>query len=430
MKNIEDALWDQKFALEKLEAPLELEERLREALNCKEDLPSRRRFPKGLIAALVTAALLFSYSYDTLAYYGKKMIGYDEVVTGSVSELNEEGAGQEINKSYTFSNGVQVILDGIMFDENELVAFYRVKSTQIKNEDLTLLMNIGGLGFQRYPASGGTGIMIDEYTQAWVHSFEAPAFYEKWLSFDIDMVVNNRSESGKVPFTLDRSKAMKRAVKQEINKEVEIEGLKVTFETLTASRLNTTIEGTIEPLESHNQETFLDGSLDHFGLPPGLRFDIFVDGRYHSTSSAGIQINNKAHFIAEAQGLPAEFQSVEIKNIRLSRMEIVDKTADLTLDTKELVLADDLIIKEVFQEQKTIYVRTVSRGIPIMGLFINGSQVEEVSGISSELPESDQPIERLYKYHITGISGNGGIAQLMVKYINYSRYADETIGII
>ncbi len=61
---------------------------------------------------------------DTLAYYGKKLIGYDMVMNGTLQELNQLGKGQEIGEAYTFQNGVTLSLDGIMLDGNQLLAFY------------------------------------------------------------------------------------------------------------------------------------------------------------------------------------------------------------------------------------------------------------------------------------------------------------------
>lgn len=43
---------------------------------------------------------------DTLAFYGKKLIGYESVMNGTLKELNQLGKGQIIGKSHTFSRGI------------------------------------------------------------------------------------------------------------------------------------------------------------------------------------------------------------------------------------------------------------------------------------------------------------------------------------
>lgn len=469
--NIEDVLYEQKLKIDNIHAPLELEDRLKEALDISEKLnsedtseisdgsyPSYRydtanrtnksfKWSKGFIAALITLVLIFSYSYDTLAYYGKRIIGYDKVVYGSVEALNEEGAGQEINKSHTFSNGVTVTLDGIMFDENELVAFYKVQSKNTKLEDTNLFMRIDGIRPLGYHPSGGAGTLIDDYTQMWVHSFQAPKIYEKWLSLEINMTADRKSETGKINFTLDRSKAMKRVAKQEIGKGIELEGLRINFLSLTASRLSTNIEGTMEPIPDSGQ----DHTEYSFENHPSLRFDIFVDDKYYSTAYAGVNFANKAEFSSEALGLPAEFKDIDIRNIRLVREEMVDKNQIITLNTKDLVIADDLLIREVYQDRDKICLKAVSRGIPIMGLEINGEQASGENDAYSNLSESREPVERVYQFqpmikvqdrgadlgkgtHTNGDadlgSDSSGNMKLMVKLINYARYSKESIPII
>lgn len=65
---------------------------------------------------------------DTFAYYGKRLLGFDEVMTDTLKNLNKIGKGQIIDNSYTFNNGVNVTLNGIMMDDNQLLAFYTIKS--------------------------------------------------------------------------------------------------------------------------------------------------------------------------------------------------------------------------------------------------------------------------------------------------------------
>lgn len=430
---IEKALDNQRAEIAGLAAPLELESKLREALAKTKQTHGIKgtghtrysqksfRLHKGLIAALITFVLMFAYSYDTLAYYGKKMIGYDNIVYGSIAALNEEGAGQEINKSCTFRNGVQLTLDGIMFDENELVAFYRIKSTDVKISELTLHLEIDGMKPLGYPASGGSGLTIDDHTQIWVQSFPSPKFYEKWLSLKINLITAKKTELGQIDFTLDRSKAMKRVFRQEIGQEVVLDGLKVNFLSLTASRLNTTIQGTMKPLLDPSRD-FSEYSWENH---PSLKFDFYIDDKYYSTAYAGVDFRNKAEFSSETLGLPAGFQGMEIRNIRLTRMRMVDKTVNIALETKDLVVTPDLIIKEVSQDKETTSIRIASKGIPIMGLLIEGEQVQGENGNSTDLAESEQPVERVYQYQ-----GIGENMKLMVKGINYARYAEQSIPII
>ncbi|WHT48880.1 DUF4179 domain-containing protein [Sporosarcina thermotolerans] len=97
MNEIEKRLAEEKERLESVTTPVELEGRLRQALD---GVPvKKRRKPMWLLAAV---ALLFfslvSYNYNGLAFYGKKIMGFDELMSSTLAELNEEGMGQLIGK--------------------------------------------------------------------------------------------------------------------------------------------------------------------------------------------------------------------------------------------------------------------------------------------------------------------------------------------
>ena len=82
MKGIEKMLSRKKEEIFMVEAPEEMEDCLKSALQKK-----RRRFPKGAIAAAFVAALILAYSFDSIAYYGKKFMGYDFMRYGNLREL-------------------------------------------------------------------------------------------------------------------------------------------------------------------------------------------------------------------------------------------------------------------------------------------------------------------------------------------------------
>lgn len=400
MKDIEDVLKSERSEWDKIEAPADLENRLRSSLDN------------------ITLILMFSYSYDTLAYYGMKIMGYETIVHGSIQELYEEGAGQEIYRSYESGSGVEVTLDGIMYDENELVAFIKVESSHLKVDEITLLMEINGLRPIRYPAQGGRGLEIDDTTQVWVHSFEAPAFYEKWLSLNLNIITPGGSEQGSIDFTLDRRKAMKRMVRQYISAvPVELENLKIDFHSLTASRLSTTIEGVITTQAAADTRAIGD-SYER----PSLRFDVYVDDNLYDTAYVGLSPAGEKDFSAEIMGLPADFQSIDFRNFRLVRMEIIDRAVEIGEDTRNLSLHEDLIITRVFGEGGHTIVGVRSRGIPIMGLFSGDKQLQAVEGSSySNLPEEPQAVERLYRFE-----GWGEELTLRFKAINYLKYTKDT----
>jgi|LSQX01.2.fsa_nt_gb hypothetical protein len=382
--------------------------------------------PKGAIAAVFIAALMIAYSFDALAHYGKKIIGYDNVACGSLKRLNDEGAGQEINKSVTFSNGIEFTLDGIMFDDNELVAFYRLKSTAGKLDytSLHLFMNIGGIKSMGYPQKSGQGNIVDDYNVIFIMSFESPEFYEKWMKLNISIIVDGKREEKSISFTLDRNMAMKRTVVKKLNKEVRVGDYNVRFDKLTASLLSTYINGVIEPLADEAKKPFRRAfAIDSADRQPHLVFDLVTDKgemviMYGGNSRTG---KNVISFSNHGDGLPEEFNTLEIKNIRLESQRIIDKSFDVSFETQNLNVDDEVVLKKVYFEDDMTCVVVSSRGVPVMGMFSGDEQMEIVEPeLYDSEAVSDKAVDRTFRFE-----GKAQEMELRFKNVVYSVYANE-----
>ena len=124
LNNIEDLLNSEKEKFDKLEVPKDIENKLKSSLDNVKS--KKKKSLRVRVAAMIIVVLLFGYNIDTLAYYGKQLIGYENVMDGTLSELNQLGKGQIIEKAYTFKSGVKVTLDGVMLDDNKIIlAFIR-----------------------------------------------------------------------------------------------------------------------------------------------------------------------------------------------------------------------------------------------------------------------------------------------------------------
>ena len=374
--------------------------------------------------------MLIAYSFDSLAYYGRKFIGYDNVTYGSLKELNDEGKGQEINKSCTFSNGIEITVDGIIFDDNELVAFYKIKSTKEKLDlsKLNLFMKLDGLKPMGYNQRSGQGGYIDDYNCAFITFLEAPAFYEKWMKINISLRIDNTREEKSISFTLDRNKAMKKTVEKKLDAKVTIGDYQVYFEKLKASSLSTYITGKIESLTEDSKGVFEKNiaSKEAFGLPH-LKFDIETDKAEKVNLTGGNMKTSRDEisFAINGDALPKEFNTLEIKNIRLENQKIIDESFDVTLETKDLEVDDEIIVKEIYHEGNETCVVISSKGVPAIGLF-NGDEYMEMLNFDQykSYPESEEPVERTFRF-----AGKAKDIKLELKSIVYSVYTDETISI-
>jgi hypothetical protein len=190
MNKTEQMLNEGKAILDQLQAPPELENRLRTALirTTKKRKEKVRLSVKVLIACLVLF-LVISFNFETLAYYGKKLAGYDQVMNGTLQQLNNLGKGQLIGKSYTFKNGVQVTLDGVMLDDTQLLAFLTVKDTRGNVDDTDIgLSSLHFKGFYKhYMAESGQGIINEEKMKKNGSTALSPHISTK-KSLDLDLV--------------------------------------------------------------------------------------------------------------------------------------------------------------------------------------------------------------------------------------------------
>jgi hypothetical protein len=427
MNTLEAALKEKKEELDRIEAPAELEARLRQALYGR-----KRRMTYKPVAAVLIVVILLTYSFDTLAYYGKKFAGYDQMTTGSLKQLNEEGRGQDIGKSCTFSNGVEVTIDGIMFDENELVAFYKVHSNSGKLLEEVLnykLPRLHAYGIKPggYFFTGGQGTSVDDRNMTFVDTFQPPVFYEKWMKFDVELIIDNKMEAHSINFTLDRNQAMKRTVKTDLNGEARLGDYRILFDRLTASTMSSVLDGRIMALTDDALKVFQAESTEASVEIPRLSFDIVSDNGETSRFSGGSlsASDNDISFSSRSDALPGKFNTLQIRNIRMDTMKMVDKTVDVSVDIKDLRIADDLMVKQVYREGNDTCVVVSSRGIPVAGLFEGEKQLEQLNPEAFDREaESTQQVERVYRF-----KGTGSNLKLGVKFIRYSRYSADTVDI-
>lgn len=99
MNNVEKRLEEEKHRMESITAPEELEMRLRSALNTAAPRRTKRITPSWKIAAVILlGVVIFGNNYNALAYYGKQLLGFDELIHGTLKQLNDEGMGQIVEK--------------------------------------------------------------------------------------------------------------------------------------------------------------------------------------------------------------------------------------------------------------------------------------------------------------------------------------------
>ena len=136
MSEIEKELLKRKKQLDTVTAPDELEERLRQALDTVPLTKQRKpKWPIALVALLFLS--IVGYNYNGFAYYGKRIMGFDDLMSGTLAELNEEGMGQTIGKTVLLEDGTEFTVDGIMTDANQLILYYTLSNTK-ETDDISI----------------------------------------------------------------------------------------------------------------------------------------------------------------------------------------------------------------------------------------------------------------------------------------------------
>lgn len=421
MNNVEEDLNKKKIEIDEIKAPDELEEKLREALNSIEIKKPKKKTNYKVAAAAILLILILGYSHDTLAYYGKKIVGYDNISSVSLSNLNNLGMGQNIGKSYKFSDGTIVTLDGVIYDDKYFYVLYSMKNTDKaidENEAGTNIINIKGL-FNNYAMKSGSGKISDDKKQInYVDEFSSPVFYEKKLTFSMLRDVNGKSETGNISFVLDRSKAIKRSFKKNINKSIELDGHKVYFKTISISQLGIEVDGSVDSI--------FDNIINYDNkIHCDVIFNIIADGKM--LESSGESSSGISHF-GIGRTFSRNFQGLN----SIKKLEIADitfnKTRYYNSSAKSININNDSIdkkidfddtsfkIEKMYKEGDSTYVqmlRQKNAEIIGAGFFVDGKEIH------SEYKTLDKPngneVRDLWR-----IYGQGNIIECRIKGINFT----------
>ncbi|WP_018933804.1 DUF4179 domain-containing protein [Gracilibacillus lacisalsi] len=243
MSSVKKEIQKEKQQLATLHAPKHLEDRLRAALEREDSKKSNRTNVIWKFAvAIIFFSVLISYNYQGLAYYGKKIIGFDnvDVISDTLQDLNEMGNGQSINESITLESGVIFTVNGVMVDDNQFILYYTLTSESNNLDDPELdytPIKLSGFLTNSHMDSGAANLSDDKSTVKGTYSFEPPNGFAKELTLHFQM------SDKTLTFDYDPNKAMGTSFKQRIGQRMDYDNGYVDFETITASPTTTVIRG-------------------------------------------------------------------------------------------------------------------------------------------------------------------------------------------
>jgi hypothetical protein len=382
-------LSDKKTELDNIMVPEELEVRLNNSLQSKSFHKKKKSGWRIKIAILAISFLLVTYNMDTLAFYGKELLGFDNIMNRTLKELNKMGKGQPVEKSHRLSNGMTVTLNGVMIDDNQLLAFYTIQSPGGNVEDIHFNNGYmkGVIGIHD-PESAQGQRSEDNSSIKWVGEFEPPHAFEKKLTWVFNIEIDGRREEGKISFTLDRSKAMGHTLKSSLNDTIEADGTNIRLDAITASPTTTVVEGTIKSIFELASEQISGERI----FSPDLNLKLLANGREVQLQGMGASTNmNGMKFEVRYDALPIDTQKLQLHLVSFGAEHEVNEMIDLdkAIANSTIQIKDqDIRIDRIDKNQGETFVTITTEESVILTkvyLMADAERVELLDTVNSKL---------------------------------------------
>lgn len=430
MNKLNKELDKMKKEIDDIEVPDELESLLRSSLDGVK--VKKRLFNyKSIIVAAALAIFFIGYNADAISYYGKRMIGYESIMSGTLKDLNELGSGQTIDKSYTFKDGTQVTLDGIMLDDNSIVVFYTAYNNggYPKNNYMGVSVDLRSGG--RVYSGGGQGeLSQDGNSEKWVLSYDPPKFSEKNMTLAV--YNDNNQEWGEIEFKLDRNKALGKSIKLSIDKNIEVADKTIRINDLIASPITTVVDGTFQNIfelgiDVLNKDRIYFNEID---------LELLADGDKIEWQSGGSSTNLKgSYFHSSFDALPKDTKKVELVLKSLNITQDIDEKVDLDDETfpKTIeVLGRVITINSVDEDNGNTYINITSEeDVYLTSLFLNidGEDIRNektTDEIFDKIIETSEG-KKVLRTRTVEFQGIGKEIELNIKKMSYNKDFDEIV---
>ena len=423
MNKLEKALEDKKIEIGDIHAPDNFEEIIREKLEFNKK--KNKRFNITKIASVFIMIIILGYNSSTLAFYGRNLLGYENVMNDTLLELSNLGQGQVIDKEVVFFDGLRVRLDMIMLDGNGLILFYSIKdeSGKIDIEDIDLSTSIKGLFYN--PGYGGYGEYIEsENEQRWVLlTSQRPKIFNQRISFGINY--NNSYEE--IEFKLDRRLAVGETIRFNVDKRIEILGREIEVEEISASSVSTIVSGNLQSIVSLGRDIFNKDRVFYDRIDMSL----MADGVEVEKLGSGLSTNLKGtNFSIRFDALPEGTNNISLvlNSLNVRRKLSDEIEIELGSENNISVFNEELLIKGSFVENGKTYIEIESReGIRVPS--INLLSDDEVYYLEDTINiDYFKTLEGEIRYARTLVfNGSGDNLRLKMGDIIYEELIDEEV---
>ena len=433
MVSLEQLLYEEKERFDNIQVPNNLGEKLKMALDDRSS--NRKRRPYLMTAAIVVIIFLLSYNMNTLAFYAKKFVGYDNVMSEGIQDLNSSGRGQIVDKTYSFDDGVSVTLDGVMLDANNLVLFYTITDPNKNVQDVSSRMRMQVLGFLDRPMGyGGAGERDSEGVhERWVVTTNrAPKFYDRTITLDISYLSkDNDVEHGEIKFKLDRNTAVGKSITIPINKEVKLKSNNsINVESMVATPTATVIKGKLQNILQLGLDKMIGEEFSIWDIEMAIYADEVEVPKLGSSLSTNMKGRN---FEIRFDRLPQKVNTLEVKltsfvnSYELDELIPLEKGEEKTVEIMEQVID----VEEIYEKNGKTYVTLSSdeyTSFPKVSLIIDGEEQRLISTRPIEIKKDKSEDEKkVYYTRILEFDGRGDDLMLHVERISFRESFNEVI---
>ncbi|WP_062106904.1 DUF4179 domain-containing protein [Bacillus niameyensis] len=366
MNKVEKRLGNGKELMDSIKAPESMELRLKKALDRATVKRKKHRAPMWITTAVVIFFSFFiGYHYNAVAFYGKKIFGFDEVMSGTLKELNEQGMGQVVDQEKVLKGGNRLMVDGVMADENQLIVYYTVKNSDGIDPEY-LLYPIEITGFLSKSIGGGTMSLSEDGTELkGVYSFEPVSPFAKKLTMHYrEDYEDGQMSDGSITFSYNPNEAFKTVMKQSLKKTFKVDKGTISIKSITATPTMTVIEGTLNVENYDRVPSPLDG------------IELIANGQSINQIGSGRQTGlTGTKFDIKFDTLPKQLDSLKLVMKKFVGYKTVDEqiSLDEVGDEPFTVGEKELFIKEVSKttEGVTITIAT-DEDVMLDGVSIDG----------------------------------------------------------
>lgn len=365
MNKIEKLLEKEKQQQETMKAPDALEYTLRAALDKQTTKkPTRRKRIGLIIAAALSCMIVVGYQFDALAFYGKTLFGFDEILSSNLQELNEQGMGQVIGQQVAFPDGTIVTIDGIMADANQSLVYYTASNRAGIDFDIVDFSSISGFATKADKVSG-TAVLNDKSTELkGMQTFEAVSPFAKKLTIHFrveDDAVGAIERS--ITFPYKANDALQKSFKQRIGETVKVDQGSIVFQKLIATPTMTRVEGKVKvdgfdrvdgtlsgiQLIANGEEVTWMGSGHSTGLN-GRNFELNYDVLPQPLHSLELIVDQFPGYEPARARIPLDsieedYVMIHEKKLKIMNIAVKDQETEITIATEPSVLLDGVSLE-------------------------------------------------------------------------------------